>query len=217
MPRHALPRLTARAAWEIAICAVLLGGCGRVTRDAHPSEDPSSVPGGPEDAPEDSPKPAPKKGALGGVCEPLSELDPEFPGFLVDEVAIDEYTPACVSGTCVIQGFQGRVSCPYGQADASGGCALPGSDDPVLTPVYPQLEARPPEVGALCSCHCAGPGPGPFCRCPSHLECTHLVDDLGVGSRDIVGSYCLPKGGRYERGTVDLSSSCRSDLQNCDP
>jgi hypothetical protein len=183
-----------------------------VTRDADLTTDPQGMTG----EPENSPAPTPKKRTLGSVCEPLSELDPEFSGFHVEEVSIDEHTPVCASGTCVIQGFQGRVSCPYGQSDASGGCTLAHSREPVLVSVYPQLVARPPEVAALCSCHCAGPGPGPFCACSSGFECAHLVDDLGFGSRDIVGSFCLPKGARYERGAVNIADTCRSDLQNCE-
>ena len=211
MWRRALPRPEAKITWEIVIWAALLSCCGRVTRDVVQGDDASI-----DEQPQDAAPPAARNGALGAGCEPLSELDPEFSGFSINEISIDERTPACLSGTCVIQGFQGRVSCPYGQATASGGCTIPGSNEPVLTPVAPQLLARPAGLSAVCSCHCAGPGPGPYCACPTHMECSHLVDDLGFGARDIAGSYCLPEGARYERGSVDISASCRSDLQNCE-
>lgn len=165
--------------------------------------------------PRNAVQPRRKEGELGGQCQPLSEQDPEFQGFNSAEVAIDEYTPACRTGTCVIQGFQGRVGCPYGQEAAASGCTVSGSNDPVLVPVLPQLTARPPSLAAVCSCRCAGPGAGPFCSCPAGMECAKLVDDLGIGPRDIAGSYCLPEGARYERGTVDLTATCRRDSGNC--
>ncbi|HWA71947.1 MAG TPA: hypothetical protein VG937_06435 [Polyangiaceae bacterium] len=200
---------------KLAVFAVCLG-CGQVTRDPAPPDEPPEDPRN-EDPPSGAPEPAAKHAQLGGGCAPLNERDPEFGGFNLDEVSIDENTPACASGTCVIQGFQGRVSCPYGQGFAEGVCATPGSGVPVLASVVPQLVDRPPAMGAVCSCHCAGPGPGPYCACPSHLQCTHLVDDLGFGNRDIAGSYCLPKSARYERGTVDVSNTCNRELANCDP
>lgn len=156
-----------------------------------------------------------KDGELGGVCQPLSEEDPEFHGFSLAEIAIDEYTPACRTGTCVIQGFQGRISCPYGQEAASNGCTVSGSNEPVLAAVAPQLIARPPSLASVCSCRCAGPGAGPFCSCPAGMECAKLIDDLGIVRRDIAGSYCLPEGARYERATVDLTATCQRDLENC--
>jgi hypothetical protein len=160
-------------------------------------------------------EPTPKKGTLGGGCDPLSELDPEFGGFSLEDLSIDEGTPACTTGICVIQGFQGRVSCPYGQLNERS-CLLPGSGESVVAAVPPQLVARPPWFGAVCSCHCAGPGPGPYCACPSHLKCTHLVDDFGFGARELAGSYCLPEGAQYVRESVDASSECERELQNCE-
>lgn len=210
MRRNAWRRPVVRAVWKGVVCLALLGGCGRVTRDAPLSSEPRADGGSVEVT-----EPTPKKGALGGGCEPLSELDPEFGGFNVEEVTIDTGTPARVSGTCVVQGFQGRVSCPYGQID-TGYCSIPGSDEPVVVAVPAQLVNRPPEVSAVCSCQCAGPGPGPYCACPHHLECTHLVDDLGFATVASL-AYCLPRGARYERGSVHLLDECDRELMNCEP
>lgn len=154
--------------------------------------------------------------ALGEPCQGLSESDPEFPGFMLDTVTIDDNTPACRSGICAVHHFQGRVSCPYGQLSGSSGCALPGSGEPVVVPVFAQIVSRPARLASVCSCRCAGPDAGPFCECPSQLECIPLIDDLGFGRPKLAGSYCLPTGSAYQAGTVDPSNTCRAELQNCE-
>jgi len=135
---------------------------------------------------------------VGAPCLPTVEWNPDFAGYGgVGEVNIDLDTPSCRSKVCVVHDFQGRVSCPYGQAEPNTDCFLPGLAASVNVPVEPQLFHRPPEVASICSCRCDGPGPGPFCSCPDGMECVHLVDDLGLGSRQETGSYCL-----YEGSTV---------------
>jgi hypothetical protein len=49
------------------------------------------------------------------------------------------------------------------------------------------------ESVGMCSCRCDGPaGTGPFCACDSGFSCEHQIDDIGVGSLNLVGSYCIP-------------------------
>lgn len=131
---------------------------------------------------------------VGAPCLPTDEWQPGFAGFGVDEVNLDSNAPSCRSKVCVVHGFQGRVSCPYGQAEPNTDCFLPGLATSVNVPVEPQLFHRPPEVASICSCRCDGPGPGPFCSCPEGMECVHLVDDLGLGWPQLTGSYCLYEG-----------------------
>lgn len=49
------------------------------------------------------------------------------------------------------------------------------------------------ESAGMCTCHCAGePGDGPFCDCGDDFVCTHLIEDVALGS-GLSGSYCVPK------------------------
>ena len=116
----------------------------------------------------------------------------------VDEVSVDDRSLVCGSGVCVANHFQGLVGCPYGQAAGAGECFRPGSDQVVPGAVEPQLVERQAAVASICSCQCDGPGPGPYCTCPESMQCEHLLDDLGLCSAGLAGSYCIPKGSAYD-------------------
>jgi len=151
--------------------------------------------------------------ALGDPCLPDDESSPDFAGLNVTEVNITDQFQGCASRLCVANHFQGRVSCPYGQAAADGGCLVPGTATPVSTPVAPQLVARQAAKAVTCSCQCAGYGPGPYCTCPTSMVCEHLVDYLEIGDPDAApaklnayaGSYCIPAGAEYDSNQLDRS------------
>jgi hypothetical protein len=138
--------------------------------------------------------PKAKAEPLGSVCVPSDERSPTFSGFIADEVVIDGGSSACASGICVVQRFQGRVSCPFGSPAGAGECLVPDSNERVSVKVAAQLISRPPSLAATCSCRCAGPGDGPFCGCGAGMDCVPLVADLGFPGDHDAGSYCLPKG-----------------------
>lgn len=154
----------------------------------------------------------PKKQPLGAVCVPSDELDPTFPGFSRGEVSVDTNATACDSGTCLVQGFQGRVSCPLGSA--VGTCTVPGSTAPVVVQVQAQLVERPPSLAATCSCRCAGPGDGPFCSCAEGQECAPLVDPLGLPGDELAGSYCVPAGAVVPADTYPVDT-CDQAPEKC--
>ncbi len=145
---------------------------------------------------------SPTKAELGDTCVNSDETYPGFAGYSADDVVVDDEDTTCRSGICLQNHFQGRVSCPYGQATADGSCLVAGSAVPVGVAVKPQLQERQASVASICSCHCAGDGPGPYCTCPSNMECVHLVDDVyypsSVGS-EYSGSYCIPAGSEYSK------------------
>jgi hypothetical protein len=155
---------------------------------------------------------------LGRACLPPQEYEPQFRNFSVEEVNIDERSPECPTGVCLIDHFQGRVSCPYGQsgaAESTEKCFVPGSagTEPVSGAVDPQLQWRRPEDAVTCSCHCAGPGPGPYCTCPSSMECVSLIPQMGTTPDAFAGSWCIPKGTAYRSNMVkDL---CDSTTSSC--
>jgi hypothetical protein len=152
---------------------------------------------------------------LGGVCLPELELHADFAGFSLAEVNVELDSASCESNVCLVHNFVGRVSCPYGQTAASGGCVVPGSNAPVMPSVTPQLLTRPPEAAAICSCRCDGPGSGPFCSCPSGMECAPLVPSIGLaGEESYVGSYCVPEGSRFDPISAS-GEQCLAADQNC--
>lgn len=147
---------------------------------------------------------------VGDPCIANDEYRLGFSGYSVKEVNVDDHTSRCESGICLVNHFQGRASCPYGQTEGGGDCLAAGSYDSVTRPVRPQLEARQAALASICSCQCAGTGPGPYCTCPESMQCEHLVDDLHVGGdNNLAGSYCIPKGSQYDPqgSTAECSGS----------
>lgn len=162
--------------------------------------------------------PAPtQRAALGSVCVPRDEADPTFSGFDRKNVTVDLGASTCASGVCLVNQFQGRVSCPYGQqspsSESAPSCRTPDSHRAVTVKVLPQLVSRPPSLGSTCSCRCAGPGDGPFCECGADLECVPLIDALGLGDDAYAGSYCVPRGAAA--GPPDGQPNCYDDPQAC--
>jgi hypothetical protein len=80
-------------------------------------------------------------GGVGDPCIPEQEYDVCFAGFDEMEVNVESKSFQCLTRVCLVNHFQGRVSCPYGQTastsllPATSQCgAVPGGD-PV--PTYP--------------------------------------------------------------------------------
>jgi hypothetical protein len=129
---------------------------------------------------------------------------------------------------------RGRVSCPYGQdwddaeawqdatVDWGTRCRIPGTDgsgpeDRVTVPVLPQKHLRRSSVAVYCSCRCANPEGRTddgqrYCRCPDEFVCQHLIDDLGLGNTELLGSYCIKRGTEYDEAETEGSADCMLDL-----
>ncbi|HEY2407033.1 MAG TPA: hypothetical protein VGI10_13575 [Polyangiaceae bacterium] len=153
------------------------------------------------------------KAALGKSCLAADEYEPAFSGFDVRDVNVDGSSPLCASGTCLVNHFQGRASCPYGELTGGTGCYVPGSDSAITVPVLPQLVSRPADQTSICSCRCDGPGPGPFCSCPQGMQCTHLIDSVVPNDTANAGSYCIPNGSEYVPPVS--TEQCDSSSNNC--
>ncbi|HVR18059.1 MAG TPA: hypothetical protein VMS65_00135, partial [Polyangiaceae bacterium] len=148
-------------------------------------------------------------GEVGAPCLPSDERLSRFRGFAVEELNIDDGSAECASGICLVNHFQGRVSCPYGQTEDQAldapACFVPDTDEPVEGPIAPQLADRTAEQNVICSCRCAGPDPNAeYCRCPSGTECREVVREIGVPDPydGLVGSYCISTGTYYESSDV---------------
>jgi hypothetical protein len=123
---------------------------------------------------------------LGEVCVPTDENFPNFSGFSEMEVNIATGDPQCASGVCVVNEFQGRVTCPDGNLDG-GDCFTPLGEW-VTVPVSPALPERPAEDAVFCSCRCDGSrDAAPFCECPRGMVCEPIIRSR-VGESE---SYCI--------------------------
>jgi hypothetical protein len=54
-------------------------------------------------------------GGVGDPCIPEEEYDPCFQGFSINVVSAETKSFQCLTRVCLVNHFQGRVSCPYGQ------------------------------------------------------------------------------------------------------
>jgi len=177
-----------------------------------------------------------RPGGVGDPCIPEDEYSPRFGGFDEREVNVESRSVQCETRTCLVNHFRGRASCPYGQtrdditalpATDPRRCRIPGSADGVEVPVRPQIAHRSaaatshPGDGVVetvyCSCRCADADGARddgtrYCDCPSGYACTPLIDDLGLGKKELAGSYCV----RVERPRdVDMGFECAAAAKNC--
>ena len=66
-----------------------------------------------------------QSGGVGDPCTPEDEYEPQFAGFKVTEENIESRSFQCETRICLVNHFQGRVSCPLGQ-DSPTPCASDG-------------------------------------------------------------------------------------------
>jgi hypothetical protein len=153
-------------------------------------------------------------GGVGDPCVPEDEYRPGFSNYGLDEVNIESRSFQCETRLCLVNHFQGRVTCPYGQTAeeaklASTPCKVPGTVNPITVAVSPQLQKRQDEKAVYCSCRCGGPDQNArYCQCPDGYGCRKLVDDLGLGRGQLAGSYCVRNGTEYD-------SQSKPDLTEC--
>lgn len=136
---------------------------------------------------------------VGDPCIPEDEYRVEFSGYSKDEVNVESRSFQCETRVCLVNKFQGRVSCPYGQEMGESGCMTPDGVRAIEVPVDAQLVERRPSDAVYCSCRCSGPqGNAPYCECPDGFSCADLIDDIGLGNRQLAGGYCVKNGSNPE-------------------
>ncbi len=153
--------------------------------------------------------------SIGTPCVPYSiEDSPSFGGFQIDGISVVSASGAPDGApVCIAYFFQGRVSCPYGQAGDTDGsemsCETPNGQL-VTVPVAPQCINRRSSEVVLWSCQC-GPGSAPadggrsYCDCPSGTTCTFAGQ---------LGSYCLPPGAMANGDAC--SAECEPGARPCE-
>lgn len=151
---------------------------------------------------------------IGDPCTPEDEYNPNFQGFKVTEENIESRSFQCQSRLCLVNHFQGRASCPLGQAppvtcfpengnaDCAGVPVPAGADAAVCTradtPARACDNAAEPGTPLDPTVACAGLGAcndeGKFCECVGtcpdpNQRCTALNSD-GSGPKVCVSHVC---------------------------
>jgi hypothetical protein len=168
---------------------------------------------------------------VGDPCTPEDEYQQTFNGFQVTETNVESRSFQCETRLCLVNHFQGRVSCRLGQqaqVDPATGapiagykptCSIPGtvanpadanSPDNVNVKVPSQLVARQTEKAVYCSCRCNGPDKNArYCECPEGFQCEQLVDNLQIttASGQLAGSYCIRSGSKYNENDSQQTPS----------
>jgi hypothetical protein len=160
-----------------------------------------------------------QSGGIGDPCTPEDEYQPAFSGYKDTEVNVESRSFQCETRLCLVNHFRGRVSCPYGQTDeeiAKGDsqqrCHIPGTSDKdnlITAKVEPQCGNRRAADTVYCSCRCAGPDPNArYCECPKGYECKELLRDIGLGSKELAGSYCIKENTEYPSKNFLCNNQC---------
>jgi hypothetical protein len=174
-----------------------------------------------------------QSGGVGDPCVPEDEYNTDFAGFKVTEENIESRSFQCQTRICLVNHFQGRVSCPYGQgktpgdpktlgcqtptsgdADQDKPCCVPGTDTAIAAEVCGQCgdqSTRSAAQAVYCSCRCAvaeGEPDDPnfnFCECPTGYSCEQIRPNVGLGDKQLTGKYCIK-----EKTAFEAESQCGS-------
>jgi hypothetical protein len=144
---------------------------------------------------------------IGAPCVPNDESGPTFQAFSVLGVSLAKGVVACATGACLVNHFQGRVTCPYGQTEpgmgpkgpngspaaaesSQNGCKTPGASLSPVTATNMSVAGFP--AGAV-PAQITGTGAGDrtanktvYCSC----RCANPE-----GKTDDGASYCTCPGG----------------------
>jgi hypothetical protein len=152
--------------------------------------------------------PDPLVGAVGDPCIPSDEKLANVSGFSMNELMFEDHFAACSSGLCLVNHFQGRVSCPLGQ-EAPASCSGPsdpscgsGSSCVATGNAGPYCDSTTPDAGApqcgsgVCNAQRS------TCMCTNDTECpSGSVCDQG--SQECTRYICHKPGGCQSADATD--------------
>ena len=94
--------------------------------------------------------PACQSGGVGDPCIAEDEYQSQFPGYGIAESFVESRSFQCETRVCMVNHFQGRVSCPYGQLDPATNnlsndqrCHIPGTAGSTRTEGPRQRQGEP--------------------------------------------------------------------------
>lgn len=116
-------------------------------------------------------------GGVGDPCIPEAEYDTCFPGFSITDVITESRSFQCQTRLCLVNHFQGRVSCPYGQTagtatvpPCSGGttanCCSDGTSAIGGQPITSCTSSNPSPFTNTGAPWCTGANAPPTCTIP---------------------------------------------------
>ena len=179
-------------------------------------------------------------GGVGDPCTPEDEYQQNFNGFQVTETNVESRSFQCETRLCLVNHFQGRVSCRLGQPSPldpvtnkplpagqyNPKCSIPGtqastdpaSPDNINVKVPAQLTERQTEKAVYCSCRCDGPDKNArYCECPDGFQCEPVVQNLKIteGAGQLAGSYCIRAGSKYVENSELSDETCADKPSAC--
>jgi hypothetical protein len=165
-----------------------------------------------------------QSGGIGDPCTPEDEYNPLFGGFKVTEDNIESRSFQCQSRICLVNHFQGRVTCPLGQGPRTG-CT--GEDDTTTCAANGGVCKQATVFAPFC-CNekngdCLGDEPvkcetvagmgytcnteGHFCACADDNTCP-MTDKDGDGVRDPDDYHCV--NGQCRTFICHVPNSCQT-------
>lgn len=171
-------------------------------------------------------------GGVGVPCIPEDEYSFRFPGFKVTEDIIESRSFQCATRICLVNHFQGRVSCPLGQPAPEDAQGTKGGCTPVFEGGEFVEKQGSCEDGAKCvragsfspSCDptatnanevCAGLGagktcnPAGFCECETNADCLFVTD--AVVSCDVKTKQCVSYACHVENDCQQIGATAKEN------
>ncbi|AKT41636.1 uncharacterized protein CMC5_058430 [Chondromyces crocatus] len=166
-----------------------------------------------------------QSGGVGDPCIPEDEYDPGFAGFKVTEENIESRSFQCQTRICLVNHFQGRSSCPLGQAapvacdPADGGTEVGGNTSCQVDEACTQAAVYAPECDSDADCPSGVCDPTrKICGCSDSSHCpggatgNWICEEEGDGGLQVCRSYvCFnPTNGcqTAEAGTDNEGKAC---------
>ncbi|WP_394837729.1 hypothetical protein LVJ94_12525 [Pendulispora rubella] len=170
---------------------------------------------------------------VGDPCVPEIEYTATFNGFDIDQEVVESRSYQCRTRLCLVNHFQGRITCPYGQrpdgTPRSGkeACVTPVAKKPVVggaqsgyegAEVKAQCSARRPSDAVYCSCRCANKDGNTddganYCACPDGFTCEQLGAVVPGTDELLAGGYCVKSGTQYKTGSCGFE--CNAETRTC--
>lgn len=166
-----------------------------------------------------------QSGGIGDPCIPEDEYNPAFAGFKVTEDNIESRSFQCQSRICLVNHFQGRVTCPEGQREPTA-CTSDAECDGTIGEVCekagvfappPELVGDPPmlvcpagftyqEAGNYCACTEG------MTTCPDGMQC--LPNPNGGGSQCTASVCHIPNDCQVENANDGANAQAGTATDN---